>query len=79
MLCTREFEACSSTFVLSFEEGTRSEIVSPGLISLAWLGRYLVPEEVTVGQFVHIVGKRLKLQSGQALFVFVGNVLPPTG
>ncbi len=32
-----------------------------------------------MGQFVHIIGKRLHLRSGQALFVFVGNVLPPTG
>ncbi|CAM6012884.1 hypothetical protein BDL97_17G050300 [Sphagnum fallax] len=40
--------------------------------------KFLVPEEVTVGQFVHIIGKRLHLRSGQALFVFVGNVLPPT-
>jgi GABA(A) receptor-associated protein len=41
--------------------------------------KFLVPEEVTVGQFVHIIGKRLHLRAGQALFVFVGNVLPPTG
>ncbi|CAM6065538.1 unnamed protein product [Sphagnum tenellum] len=40
--------------------------------------KFLVPEEVTVGQFVHIIGKRLHLRAGQALFVFVGNVLPPT-
>jgi hypothetical protein len=47
--------------------------------SLQWVCRFLVPEEVTVGQFVHIIGKRLHLRAGQALFVFVGNVLPPTG
>jgi hypothetical protein len=47
--------------------------------SLCGVCRFLVPEEVTVGQFVHIIGKRLHLRSGQALFVFVGNVLPPTG
>ncbi|KAJ7559734.1 hypothetical protein O6H91_04G098900 [Diphasiastrum complanatum] len=40
--------------------------------------KYLVPEDLTVGQFVYIVGKRLHLTAGQALFIFIGKVLPPT-
>ncbi|MCO5570154.1 hypothetical protein L7F22_023871 [Adiantum nelumboides] len=39
--------------------------------------KFLVPEDLTVGQFVYIIGKRLHLNPGQALFIFVGNVLPP--
>ena len=36
-----------------------------------------MPEELTVGQFVYIISQRLHLSPGQALFVFVGNALPP--
>lgn len=39
--------------------------------------KFLVPEDLTVGQFVYIIGKRLHLSPGQALFIFVGNTLPP--
>eukprot|EP00250_Pteridium_aquilinum_P026931 c33859_g1_i1 orf=339-695(-) len=39
--------------------------------------KFLVPDDLTVGQFVYIIGKRLHLSPGQALFIFVGNMLPP--
>ncbi len=41
--------------------------------------RYLVPADLTVGQFVYVVRKRIKLSSEKAIFIFVKNVLPPTG
>lgn len=41
--------------------------------------RYLVPADLTVGQFVYVIRKRIKLSSEKAIFVFVDNVLPPTG
>lgn len=40
--------------------------------------KYLVPSDLTVGQFVYVVRKRIKLTPEQAVFVFVGNYLPPT-
>jgi len=40
--------------------------------------KYLVPADLTVGQFVYVIRKRIKLTSEKALFVFVQNVLPPT-
>merc|ERR1711991_1190437 len=40
--------------------------------------KYLVPSDLTVGQFVYVIRKRIKLSSEKALFVFVQNVLPPT-
>lgn len=41
--------------------------------------KYLVPSDLTVGQFVYVIRKRIKLTPEQALFVFVeGSVLPPT-
>lgn len=40
--------------------------------------KYLVPSELTVGQFVYVIRKRINLQKEQALFLFVNNTLPPT-
>lgn len=40
--------------------------------------KYLVPHDLTVGQFVYVVRKRIKLEPEKALFVFVDDVLPPT-
>nr|QAR18126.1 ATG8e1 [Nicotiana benthamiana] len=39
---------------------------------------YLVPADLTVGQFVYVVRKRIKLSAEKAIFVFVNNTLPPT-
>lgn len=40
--------------------------------------KYLVPEDLTCGQFVYVIRKRLKLTHEQAIFLFVNNILPPT-
>ncbi|KAH8488404.1 hypothetical protein H0E87_024174 [Populus deltoides] len=40
---------------------------------------YLVPADLTVGQFVYVIRKRIKLSAEKAIFIFVDNVLPPTG
>lgn len=40
--------------------------------------KYLVPKDITVGQFLYIIRKRIKLNNENALFLFVDNVLPPT-
>ncbi|CAH1768413.1 6200_t:CDS:2, partial [Entrophospora sp. SA101] len=40
--------------------------------------KYLVPADLTVGQFVYVIRKRIKLSSEKAIFIFVGEVLPPT-
>lgn len=46
--------------------------------------RFLVPADLTVGQFVYVIRKRIKLSPEKAIFIFVRsaalkNVLPPTG
>ncbi|KAI4365469.1 hypothetical protein MLD38_021453 [Melastoma candidum] len=41
--------------------------------------KYLVPADITVGQLVYVVRKRLKLSHEKAMFIFVKNSLPPTG
>nr|XP_010914718.1 autophagy-related protein 8i [Elaeis guineensis] len=40
--------------------------------------KYLVPRDMSVGQFIHILSSRLHLSPGKALFVFVKNTLPQT-
>ncbi|KZV45416.1 autophagy-related protein 8i-like, partial [Dorcoceras hygrometricum] len=39
---------------------------------------FLVPRDMSVGQFIHILSGRLRLAPGKALFVFVQNTLPQT-
>lgn len=52
--------------------------VAPPCVHPACVVRYLVPADLTVGQFVYVVRKRLSLPPDKALFVFVKNSLPPT-
>lgn len=40
--------------------------------------KYLVPADLTVGQFVYVIRKRIKLSPDKAIFIFVDEVLPPT-
>lgn len=40
--------------------------------------KYLVPSDLTIGQFVFIIRKRIKLSPDQAIFIFVNNTLPPS-
>lgn len=40
--------------------------------------KYLVPLNLTVGQFVYVIRKRIKLPSEKAIFIFVNDILPPT-
>ena len=41
--------------------------------------KYLVPADLTVGQFIYVIRKRIKLPPERAIFIFVNNVIPPTG
>lgn len=38
----------------------------------------MVPVDLTVGQFVYVIRKRIKLPSEKAIFIFVNDILPPT-
>lgn len=40
--------------------------------------KYLVPGDLTVGQFIFIIRKRIELKPEKALFIFINNFLPPT-
>jgi len=41
--------------------------------------KYLVPIDLTIGQFLYVIRKRINISSDQALFVFVNNTVPTTG
>ena len=38
--------------------------------------KYLVPQNMIFGQFIHVIRKRIKLAPNQAIFLYVNNVLP---
>lgn len=40
--------------------------------------KYLVPADLTVGQFVYVIRKRIMLPPEKAIFIFVNDTLPPT-
>ncbi|GMM31298.1 ubiquitin-like protein [Martiniozyma asiatica (nom. inval.)] len=40
--------------------------------------KYLVPSDLTVGQFVYVIRRRIHLPSEKAIFIFVNDILPPT-
>lgn len=40
--------------------------------------KYLVPNDLTIGQFIYVIRKRIKLPAESAIYVFVGGSIPPT-
>ena len=40
--------------------------------------KYLVPRDLTVGQFAYVIRKRIKLKPETAIFVLVNNTFPNT-
>lgn len=38
--------------------------------------KYLVPEDLTVAQFIYLIRKRIKLNNDQALFIYIRGQLP---
>jgi GABA(A) receptor-associated protein len=38
--------------------------------------KFLVPGELTLGQFVYVIRKRIKLNPNESIFLFVNDVLP---
>jgi hypothetical protein len=39
---------------------------------------FLIEQDLTVGQFVYVIRKRIKLAPEKAIFIFVDEILPPT-
>ena len=47
-------------------------------LSIIDKNKYLVPKDISVGQFVYIIRKKINLSPEEGLFIFVNNILPPT-
>lgn len=41
--------------------------------------KYIVPYDLTVGQFVYVIRKRIVHDAHKSLFIFVNEELPPVG
>ena len=41
--------------------------------------KFLVPGDLTMGQMIYVIRKRIKLSSEKALFIFIDDVMPTTG
>ena len=40
--------------------------------------KYLVPRDLSLGQFMYVIRKRIKLPPEQAIFLFIDGMIPPT-
>lgn len=40
--------------------------------------KYLVPQDLTMGQFLYVVRKRMNIPAEKAIFLFVGNTIAPS-
>lgn len=38
--------------------------------------KYLVPDDLTVSQFIYVIRKRIKIKPEEAIFLFINNSLP---
>lgn len=38
--------------------------------------KYLVPKDLTMGQFIHVIRQRMKLEPDKALYLFVDKIIP---
>lgn len=40
--------------------------------------KYLVPNDITIGQFIYVIRNRIKLKPEKAIYIFINNTIPPT-
>jgi GABA(A) receptor-associated protein len=40
--------------------------------------KYLVPKDLTVGQLIFVIRRRIKLKQESAIFLFCNDIMPPT-
>jgi GABA(A) receptor-associated protein len=41
--------------------------------------KYLVPSDLTIGQFIYVLRKRVKITDENAIFLFINGRVPPSG
>jgi GABA(A) receptor-associated protein len=47
-------------------------------IALADKIKFLVPEDLKIGQLVHVIRKRLNLSAEKGIFLLINNIIPPS-
>ena len=70
---------CGCCWSLPFQKEIHT-IPNMHINSFSWKvhrGRYLVPRDLSVGQFIYVVRKRVKLPAEKAIFLFVGGTHMP--
>ncbi len=72
------FSVLKAELLDSFLQQVICEKVEKSDIATIDKKKYLVPADLTVGQFVYVIRKRIKLSPEKAIFIFVDEVLPPT-
>lgn len=40
--------------------------------------KYLVPYDLTIGQFMFVIRKRMKLPAEQAIYLYINGMIPPS-
>lgn len=40
--------------------------------------KFLIPKDLTIGQFIYVLRKRIHLHPSEAIFIFIDNTLPPS-
>ena len=40
--------------------------------------KFLIPKDLTIGQFIYVIRKRINLRPSEAIFIFINNTLPPS-
>lgn len=45
-------------------------------ITLIRKNKFLIPMDLTVGQFVYVIRKRIKLAPEEAIFLFINDIIP---
>lgn len=56
-------------------ECSKNSTISPDKLDK---NKYLVPNDLTVSQFLYILRKRIKLRPEESILIFINNQLPPT-
>lgn len=68
-----KFPSRLPVFITRATNGNASEL--PNLQK----NKFLVPMDLTMGQFIYIIRRQLSVPAEKAIFIFVKNTLPTTG
>ena len=56
----------------------RSPSCKDSAIPVLKRSRFLVPSDLTIGQFIYVIRKRMELAAEKGLFIMIGSTMPAT-